>query len=78
MEKTIQRLTNAIKRGKFAEDKYFCGGIWHGIKIRVQGFYCSCRRAGYHVFIDDANGVLIATIQHKYDLNKTEVEYYNF
>lgn len=77
MEKTIQRLMNAIKNGKFAFEKYFRRGQWNGIDIQIQGFYRNGRRIGYYVFVHDANCRHVATIEQNFEKKLTEVEYYN-
>lgn len=77
MNKTIQRLINAIKNGKFAFEKYYNRGTWHGLEIQIQNNFCSYGLIGYEVFGYDERGRHIATITHDWDLNKTELEYIN-
>lgn len=93
----IKRLTNAIKNGKFAFEKYYNRGMWYGLSIQVQNVFCSYGQCGYQVFVykfdeiepyhyiqNASNGGRflprlehIATISHDWELNKTEVEYFN-
>lgn len=77
MEKTIQRLINAIKNDKFAFEKYNGGGLWYGLNIMTMPLFASYGRIGYNVGIYDEGGWNIATITHDWEMNKTEVEYYN-
>lgn len=81
MQKTIQRLTNAIKNGRFAFEKYYSFKPWHSIHIQVQDMFCGFRKCGYIVFVHTeykpGRFENIATITHDWELNKTEIEYHN-
>lgn len=81
MDKTIQRLINAIKNGKFAFEKHYERRTWHGVVIQTTDMFCSYGIIGYEVsmYNEDKYGRLdhIASITHDWDLNKTKVEYYN-
>ena len=66
----IQRLINSISAGRFAWEKYLCGGTWNGMKIETQPLFCSYGQIGYTVI---AGGRHI--IKHDWELDETiEIE----